>query len=193
MLVGWLPPHCCCAVQDRYVAMFWKGKGASHTRHQTFLLCPAGGEFSAWQAEIKSRRLFLSYLSVYHLFCLPKDSKTVCTVLCVFSVTIKLPRRLPTSHCCENNYVEVSLVQMNNDGDCAVWQPALLRWRVEQKMHTQAQPITTPLPFLSFYSSSSSAKKKQRLIQVPDLHIFFHTIFIVIVWGYVNFWKYQNA
>lgn len=168
--------------------MFWTCKGASHTRLQTFSLLPAGGELSARHAEIESRRLFFSYRPVYTFtssftFGMIKRPH----VLGVFSATVEPSRRFPTSHCCENNNVELSLMQMNDDGECATWQPVSLLWRAEQEMYARARPIMAPHP------QNNKKKKDAKLKQALDLSIFFHTIFNVIDLGYLNFSKYQNA
>lgn len=132
MLVGWLPATVLPRLKQwnwplfktDVQGMFWTCKGASHSRHQTFSLFPAGGELSARRAEIESRRLFFSYRPVYMFtssftFGMIKRPR----VLGVFSATVEPSRRFPTSHCCENNNVELSLMQMNDDGECAAWQP----------------------------------------------------------------------
>lgn len=153
MLVGWLPATILPRLKQcnwplfktDVLGMFWTCKGASHTRrHQTFSLFPAGVELSARHAEIESRRLFFSYRPVYMFtssftFGMIKRPH----VVGVLFVTVEPSRRFRTSRCCENNNVELSLMQMNDDGECATWQPVSLLWRAEQEMYAHAHPITT--------------------------------------------------
>lgn len=37
-------------------------------------------------------------------------------------------------------------MQMNDDGECATWQPVSLLWRAEQEMYARARPIMAPHP-----------------------------------------------